>query len=149
MLRGPKGLTPWVDLRCHQYPENGLLAGLGWGFHPKITLWSQQKQGKKLFFIYVKRGKAKNNVISYLGVPWVRNDQCKQFKWGFTPDSNPKRGNTRTCNKIDINLCESAKAKKNRVIAYLIVFSEYGMTNASISSVALPLAATQKWVKRG
>ena len=37
----------------------------------------------------------------------------------------------------------------NSVIAYLIVFSEYGMTNASISSVALPLTATQKWVKRG
>ena len=34
-------------------------------------------------------------------------------------------------------------------IAYLIVFSEYGMTNASISSVALPLTATQLWVKRG
>ena len=30
--------SPWVDLRCHEYPENGLLAGLGWGFHPKITL---------------------------------------------------------------------------------------------------------------
>ena len=37
----------------------------------------------------------------------------------------------------------------NSVIAYLIVFSEYGMTNASISSVALPLTATPKWVKRG
>ncbi len=38
---------------------------------------------------------------------------------------------------------------KNSVIAYLIVFSEYGMTNASISSVAFPLTATPKWVKRG
>ena len=37
----------------------------------------------------------------------------------------------------------------NSAIAYLIVFSEYGMTNASISSVALPLTATQKCVKRG
>ena len=37
----------------------------------------------------------------------------------------------------------------NSAIAYLIVFSEYGMTNASISSVALPLTATPKWVKRG
>ena len=35
---GQKCLTPWVDLRCHQYPENVLLADLGWGFHPKITL---------------------------------------------------------------------------------------------------------------
>ena len=29
-----------------------------------------------------------------------------------TLDSNPKRGNTKMGNKIDINLCESAKAKK-------------------------------------
>ncbi len=38
---------------------------------------------------------------------------------------------------------------KNSVIAYLIVFSEYGMTIASISSVDLPLTATPKLVKRG
>ena len=50
-------------------------------------------------------------------------------------------------NKIDINLCESAKAK-NGVIAYLIVSSEYGMTNASISSVAFSLTATPKCVKK-
>ena len=37
----------------------------------------------------------------------------------------------------------------NSAIAYLMVLSEYGMTNASISSVALPLTATPKWVKRG
>ena len=42
------------------------------------------------------------------------------FKWDFTPDSNPKRCNTKMGNKIDINLCKSAKAKKNSVIAYLI-----------------------------
>ena len=42
-----------------------------------------------------------------------------------------------------------ARMLKNSVIAYLIVFSEYGMTIASISSVALPLTATPKWVKRG
>ena len=51
-------------------------------------------------------------------------------------------------NNIDIILSESAKAK-NSVIAHLIVLSEYGMTNESISSVALPLTATPKWVKRG
>ena len=38
---------------------------------------------------------------------------------------------------------------KNSVIAYLIVFSEYRMTNASISRVALPPRATPKWIKRG
>ena len=52
-------------------------------------------------------------------------------------------------NKIAIDLCKSARTKQNNVIAYLIVFSEYGMTNASISSVALPLTATPKLVKRG
>ena len=98
MLRGPQCLTPWVDLRCHQYPENGLLAGLGWGFHPKITIWSQQKAGvAKLFFIYVKRAKAKNNVISYPGVPLTATQK----------QAIQKMGNT-----IDINLYESAKAKK-------------------------------------
>ena len=38
---------------------------------------------------------------------------------------------------------------KKSAIAYLIVFSEYRMTDASISSVALPLTATSKWVNRG
>ena len=33
----------------------------------------------KWAFIYVKRAKAKNSVISYLRVPRVRNGQCKQF----------------------------------------------------------------------
>ena len=42
-----------------------------------------------------------------------------------------------------------ARRLKNSVITYLIVFSEYGMTNAGISSVALPLTATPKWVKMG
>ena len=35
---------------------------------------------------------------------------------------------------------------KHSVIAYCIVFSEYGMTNASISSVALPLTATPTFI---
>ena len=43
MLREPKGLTRWVDLSSHQYPENGLLARLGWGFHPKMTPRSTKK----------------------------------------------------------------------------------------------------------
>ena len=42
-----------------------------------------------------------------------------------------------------------ARRLKNSVIAHLMVLSEYGMTNESISSVALPLTATPKWVKRG
>ena len=43
----------------------------------------------------------------------------------LTLKASPRGGNTKMGNTIDINLCESAKAKKNRVIAYLIVFSEY------------------------
>ena len=35
MLKGPKGLTPWVDLYSQQYPKNGLLTSLGC-LHPKI-----------------------------------------------------------------------------------------------------------------
>ena len=60
--------------------------------------------------------------------------------------ATPRRGNTKMGNRIDINLCKSAQAK-NRVIAYLIVFSEFRMTNASISSVALPLTAIPKLLK--
>ena len=37
MLREPKGLTPWVDLRCHQYPENVYSAHSNWPLH----LWTE------------------------------------------------------------------------------------------------------------
>ena len=37
---------------------------------------------------------------------------ASNVKRGFTPDSNPKRGNIKIGNNIDINLCKSAKAKK-------------------------------------
>ena len=51
-------------------------------------------------------------------------------------------------NKFDINLSESAKAKKRcHSLPYSVL--EYGMTNASISIVALPPTAAPKWVKRG
>ena len=36
----------------------------------------------------------------------------------------------------------NAPRLKNSVVAYLIVFSEYGMTDASISTLALPLTGT-------
>ena len=65
MLRGPKCLIPWVDLSSHRHPKNGLLAGLGWGFHVKITLLSTQKTP----LIYVKRAKDKNIAKLFIGVP--------------------------------------------------------------------------------
>ena len=37
MLREPKGLTPWVDLSCHQYPENGYSVHSNWPLH----LWTE------------------------------------------------------------------------------------------------------------
>ena len=77
MLRGPKGLITWVDLRCHPYPENRLLAGLG--FHPKIT----KKTGlTKLVFIYVKRAKGKVKTMSYrtLGFPEHGMTNASNFK---------------------------------------------------------------------
>ena len=47
-----------------------------------------------------------------LGFPEYGLTNANNFKWGFTPNSNPKRGNKTMGNKIDINLRESAKAKK-------------------------------------
>ena len=47
---------------------------------------------------------------------------ASNFKWGFTPESNPKRGNTKMGNKIDINLSESAKAKQQcRCVPYSVL----------------------------
>ena len=83
-----------------------------------------------------------------LGFPEYGMTHAINVKRVFTPDSNPKRGNTKMVNKIDINLCKSRKPKQNSVIAYLIVFSEYVMTNASISSVVLPQIATPKGVTK-
>ena len=48
--------------------------------------------GNELAFIYVKRAKAKNSVISYLGVLRVRNDQCNQFEVCLYPRQEPQKG---------------------------------------------------------
>ena len=52
MLRGPKCLTPWVDLRYHQYPENGLLAG----FTTKTPFEVSKNRGNKIGFYLYKKG---------------------------------------------------------------------------------------------
>ncbi len=58
-----------------------------------------------------------------LGFPEYGMTNASKFKWGFTPDSNPKRGNTKMGDKIDINLCESAKAKKQcRSLPYSVLW---------------------------
>ena len=133
-----------------QVSRKWIAGRFGVGLSPQNHPLKSAKKNRvtKLAFIYVKKAKAKNNVISYIGFPEYGMTNASIFKCVFTPDSNPKRGNTKMGNKIDINLCKSAKAK-NSAIAYVIGLSEYGMTNASISSFALPLTATPKWVKRG
>ena len=62
--------------------------------------------------------------------------------------ATPKRVIKKWATKLTLIYLKAPRLKNN-VIAYLIVFFEYGMTNASISSVALPLTSTPKWVKRG
>ena len=49
--------------------------------------------GNELAFIYVKRAKA--NKVSYrtLGLPEYEITNASNFMRGFTPASNPKRGN--------------------------------------------------------
>ena len=48
-----------------------------------VTKWS---------FIYGKGAKAKNSVLSYLGVPIVRNDQCKQCQARLYSWQQPQKG---------------------------------------------------------
>ena len=104
-------MTPWVDLWCHEYPENGLLAGLGW------------------IFIYVKTAKAKNNAISYLGVP--RAPMQAILGEALPLSATPKGVIQKLATKLTLIYLKAPRLK-NSVITYLIVFSEYGMTNASI-----------------
>ena len=69
------------------------------------------------------------------------------FLLAFWIGSRGSQGNGEEVLLLDtLNLCKSAK---HSVIAYVIVFSEYGKANASISSMALPLTATPTLVKRG
>ena len=83
----------------------------------------------KWAFIYVKRAKAKNSVISYLRVPRVRNGQCKQFHARLYPASNPERGKNIWATKLAFIYVKRAKAK---TVSYSTLgFQEYGMANAS------------------
>ena len=62
--------------------------------------------------------------------------------------ATPKWVIQKWANKLTLIYVEAPRLK-NSVIGYLIVFSEYGMTKASISSVALPLTATPNLIKKG
>ena len=105
------------------FPEYGMANASNFtrGFTPASnpergnTIWATE-----VAFIYVKRPKPKNSVISYLRVPTVRNGQCKQFYGGFTPASNPERGNNTLATKWAFIYVMKAEPK-NSVIAYLRV----------------------------
>ena len=70
----------------------------------------------KWAFIYVKRAKAKNSVISYLRVPTVRNGQCKQFYARFY-----ERGNNIWATKLAFIYVKMTQAK-NSVTPYILRF---------------------------
>ena len=96
MLKGPRLKT--VSYRTLGFPEYGMANASNFmrGFTPA----SNPKRGNnilatKLAFIYVKRAKAKNSVISYLRVPRVRNNQCKQFHARLYPCQQPQKGNVK------------------------------------------------------
>ena len=55
--------------------------------------------------------------VSYRTLVFPENGMtiASNVKRGFTPASNPKKGNTKIYKKIDVNLCKSAKAKKQHL----------------------------------
>ena len=86
-----------------------------------LPLPATPKGVTKWAFIYVKRAKANNSVISYLRVPRVRNGQCKQFHARLYPCQQPqKKVTTYIGNALAFTYVKRAKAK-NSVISYLRV----------------------------
>ena len=73
----------------------------------------------KLAFIYVKRAKAKNSVRT-LGFSEYEMANASNFTRGFTPASNPERGNNIGVMKWALIYVKRAKAKDS-VTSYLRV----------------------------
>ena len=94
-----------------------------WGgaFTPKSPFEVQKNQ-----FIYVKRAKDKNIAKLFIGVPRVRNWQCKQFHARLYPCTATPKGVTK--NELFFML----KGPKLKTVSYRTLgFPEYGMINAS------------------
>ena len=90
--------------------------------------------GNKIDINLCKSAKAKKQCHSLpFSVLRMKNDQCKHFKCGFTPDSNPKMGK-KGGNKIGIYEITD--------VAYLRFLRVW--TVQCILSLALPLTASQK-----
>ena len=72
------------------------------------------KMGNEIDINLYKSAKAKTQCHSLpYSVLRIRNDQCKHFKCGFTPDSNPKlvKKKKKGGNKIGSYLCKRTKVK--------------------------------------
>ena len=108
-----------------------------------LPLTATPKGVTKGAFIYVKMAKAKTVTYPTLGFSEYGMANACNIKRGFTPDSTPKGVIQKWATQLTL-IYARAPRLKNSVIAHLIVLSEYGMTNVSISSVALPLIATPK-----
>ena len=84
----------------------------------------------KLDFIYVKRAKARNSVISYLRVPRVRSGQCKQFHARFYPSQQPRKGQIAYGQRN--RLLSMLNGPRLKTVSYRTLgFPECGMSNAS------------------
>ena len=95
----------------------------------------------KFAFIYFKRAKAKKTVsYSTLGFQEYGMANASNFSRGFTPASNPERGNNTWATKWAFIYVKRAKAK-NSVISYLRVPR---VRNGQCEAVPLP--ATPKGV---
>ena len=100
----------------------------------------------KWAFIYVKRAKAKNSVIPRtLGFPEYGMANSSNFTRGFTPASNPERGNNIWATKWAFIYVKRAKAK-NSVIPRTLGFPEYGMANSSNITRGFTLASNPERV---
>ena len=84
-----------VSYRTLGFPEYGMANASNFtrGFTPASNPERGNNIGAmKWAFIYDKRAKGKNCVISYLRVDRVRNGQCKQFHARLYPCQQPRKG---------------------------------------------------------
>ena len=112
-----------MSYRTLGFPEYGMTNASNFtrGFTPASNPERGNNIGAmKWAFIYVKRAKAKNSVIPYLRFPEYGMANASNFTRGFTPASNPERGNNIGAMKWAFIYVKRAKAK-NSVTSYLRV----------------------------
>ena len=89
ILKGPRlKKNSVINYSTLGFQEYGMAnaSNLSRGFTPASNLErGNNTWATKLAFIYVKRAKAKNSVISYLRVPRVRNGLCEALPLPATP----------------------------------------------------------------